>query len=204
MEWRKIYLSTIGEFIKLKRMESNITMSDLAEKIGTSQSAMSFIENNKRIPNIETLKKIASALDLTDEEIDKLILKRTEVFDTNRKIRNEFMHGLDNKKDSFKYYRYFKKDIGSDLIIEFLDGYTTEINIKNKRKIDNKNASTQNDVLISTIIENAIVEVIYKEKQFLMDSIKKQFVDYIYQVEELLDLVKDKNEIEIKQANSDE
>ena len=51
-----ITMYSIGEFIRSKRLELNITMNELADKISTSQSAVSLIENDRRIPSIDTLK----------------------------------------------------------------------------------------------------------------------------------------------------
>ena len=69
-------MSSIGDFIKSKRTELNMTMIELSDKIGTSQSALSFIENDRRVPNIETLRKLSFALKLTDDEFQYLINNR--------------------------------------------------------------------------------------------------------------------------------
>ena len=54
-----------GNKIKEVRIKKNISQTQLAETLGTSQSAITAIENNKRIPKIETLERIAEALDVS-------------------------------------------------------------------------------------------------------------------------------------------
>lgn len=49
--------------IKEIRLKKNISQTQLAEMTGTTQAAITAIENNKRVPRIETLMRIAAALD---------------------------------------------------------------------------------------------------------------------------------------------
>ena len=49
--------------IKEIRLKKNISQTQLAEMTGTTQAAITAIENNKRAPRIETLMRIAAALD---------------------------------------------------------------------------------------------------------------------------------------------
>jgi len=54
----------VGTRIKRLRVSKNLTLNELAQKIGyTSRSTIHFIENNRTTPKIEILEKIASALD---------------------------------------------------------------------------------------------------------------------------------------------
>ena len=46
-----------------KRIEKNWSQKDLAEKIGTKQSAISRLESGNANPSLRFLKKIATALD---------------------------------------------------------------------------------------------------------------------------------------------
>lgn len=61
----------VGETIKKARLEKGITSIDLAKRLGTSQSAISFIETNKRIPNDKTLKRISECLDIRYDELSQ-------------------------------------------------------------------------------------------------------------------------------------
>lgn len=45
------------------RIENDLTQKDLADKIGTKQSAISRLENDDYNPSVEFLDKIAKALD---------------------------------------------------------------------------------------------------------------------------------------------
>lgn len=54
----------IGENIKKYRTFRNFTRKDLATKLQVSESTISRYENNKREPNMETLKKISEILEI--------------------------------------------------------------------------------------------------------------------------------------------
>ncbi|MBT4124347.1 MAG: helix-turn-helix transcriptional regulator [Candidatus Pacebacteria bacterium] len=53
----------IIEAILKKRIESGLSQKQLAEKIGTKQSAISRIENGNANPSLKFLQKIAKGLD---------------------------------------------------------------------------------------------------------------------------------------------
>ena len=55
--------------IRAWREYKNMKINELAKKIGISASYLSQIENGKRNPTIETLKAIASALDIEPEMV---------------------------------------------------------------------------------------------------------------------------------------
>ena len=55
----------LGERLKISRIEKNISIRKLAEKIGLSPSFISQIEQGKTSPSIENIKKIAHFLDIS-------------------------------------------------------------------------------------------------------------------------------------------
>lgn len=62
-----------GEYIKNKRLEKEISLRELASKIGISASYMSDIEKGRRnAPNKEKVDKIAEVLFYSEDEIEKL------------------------------------------------------------------------------------------------------------------------------------
>ncbi len=54
----------LGENIKKYRKEKGLTQTELAIKSDLSKNAIYNYENNKRVPNIDILNKIASALQI--------------------------------------------------------------------------------------------------------------------------------------------
>ena len=56
---------TIGERIRECRRNANITQKELGNRLGVSQQQIAQYEKGVRIPRIETLKKLASALNVT-------------------------------------------------------------------------------------------------------------------------------------------
>lgn len=55
---------SIGENIKIKRCECGLTQWELANRIGISRNYISDLENDRYIPSVKTLSKIASALQM--------------------------------------------------------------------------------------------------------------------------------------------
>lgn len=55
----------VGENIKNARKKMNMTQDEFAHKIGISRSYLGDLENNRRNPSTETLKKIAKKLDVS-------------------------------------------------------------------------------------------------------------------------------------------
>lgn len=53
---------SIGSKIRELRLEHNLTLKELAAKVGISLSYLSDIEKNRSMPSVETLQGIASAL----------------------------------------------------------------------------------------------------------------------------------------------
>lgn len=62
--FRGKYMETIGQKIKRMRLEKGLTQKDLAALLGTSQQNLAQYEKDKRRPKIETVRKIAKALDV--------------------------------------------------------------------------------------------------------------------------------------------
>ncbi len=60
---------SIGENIKRIRKERNLTQKELGEKLGISQAAIGQFESNHSNLKSDTIKKIAEALECTEQEI---------------------------------------------------------------------------------------------------------------------------------------
>lgn len=55
---------SIGGEIKRKRNEKKLTQDELADKIGISRNYISDLENDRYIPSVRTLSKIANVLQM--------------------------------------------------------------------------------------------------------------------------------------------
>lgn len=62
---------TIGERIKQCRLERGMTQKDLAERMGISPVCISQYETGKRVPKIETIDRIATALGVDPTYLSK-------------------------------------------------------------------------------------------------------------------------------------
>ncbi len=63
----------LGQEIKRKRLEMDITQKKLAELAGLHRNYISYIENAKIIPTIESLDSISKALNLNSKCLIELI-----------------------------------------------------------------------------------------------------------------------------------
>lgn len=57
------------ENLKLAREQKGLSQKDVAEKIGVAKSTYSLYESGNREPNVQTIKKIANALDVSADEL---------------------------------------------------------------------------------------------------------------------------------------
>lgn len=58
-----------GRYIQKIRKSKNITQEELAEKIGTSQTWIAYIETGRNRPNIKMLEKIAKVLGVKAKDL---------------------------------------------------------------------------------------------------------------------------------------
>ena len=63
----------LGDFLKKYRLKNNLKQSEMAEKIGTSQSYYSRIELGTAKPAVNMIRKISKALDLEESFIRSLL-----------------------------------------------------------------------------------------------------------------------------------
>lgn len=61
---------SFGERLKEIREKEKITQAELAKKTGIKQSAISSYENDKYMPNIENLRAICNALNVSAADLD--------------------------------------------------------------------------------------------------------------------------------------
>jgi transcriptional regulator with XRE-family HTH domain len=59
---KKSACSQVALLIRKERLRQNLSMTALAEQAGLSQQSVSYIEREMRIPNLETLLRIAKVL----------------------------------------------------------------------------------------------------------------------------------------------
>ena len=93
--------NTIGEKIKQYRKSINMSRNELANKIGCSVHAIAKYEQNQRMPSLDMIRKIATALSIA---INKLIVEENDLdtlTNNNMCIRDS---GYDIKTDYKKKF----------------------------------------------------------------------------------------------------
>ena len=60
-------MTTFGKNLKKARLEANLTLEELANKIGTTKSAISRYENDLRMPNGDFIKDVSDVLNVSSD-----------------------------------------------------------------------------------------------------------------------------------------
>ena len=87
----------IGKAIKYYRNSKKLTLKELASKIKVTASFLSDLENNKRLPSIDTLQKLADAFCIPMYILLKDYSDRESAYTTVEVCKNKF----ENYQDDF-------------------------------------------------------------------------------------------------------
>ena len=68
-------MNKFGQFVREKRMSLNLTIKDLAKKIGISVVQLSNVEFGYNLPRINSIHKYASALGCNADELTNVWLE---------------------------------------------------------------------------------------------------------------------------------
>ena len=98
---------TTGQQIKAARQKAGMTQAQLAEKLGIPYQSIGQWERNARNPKLDTLKRIADALNITVQELvgipkwvdEKNIWETPDVSDQGRRTTDEIQVWLDLLKE---------------------------------------------------------------------------------------------------------
>lgn len=107
--------SAIGKQIRAQRNERGITLEELSFKSGLNAAHLGQIERGLRNPTIETLEKIAEALnvpfyDLICTEVPSTAPERNETDSVRHKIDAQLSSmTLDEQKDILRIIRIFRR-----------------------------------------------------------------------------------------------
>ncbi len=152
-----IYL-TIGQKIKATRKNAGLTQKELAQKMGLSFQSIAQWENDLRKPKIETLKKIADALecpidtftaDDLSEEIPSPELISKKIHDITEELESE--HG---------------KAVNAELMLDvelFKKAFTKNKSNKGKNESDSIKNLSMSDEERNKVVYEKIIKL--KEKE---------------------------------------
>lgn len=109
----------IGDKIKQIRKQAGLTQKELAEQLGTTQQNLAQYENGKRRPKIETIEKIADALEVSIYNLME--------FDED--------YSISEKKRMIKYLRQLESGINHIEMSDFvMTGLMYQLNDKGQDK----------------------------------------------------------------------
>ncbi|MDR4938244.1 helix-turn-helix domain-containing protein [Rossellomorea marisflavi] len=75
MPERDLYKKYLGIHLRNKRLEIGMTQDELEEKAGLSETVISKIENNERLPSSYTLYLITSAMGISIDQLNQDIAR---------------------------------------------------------------------------------------------------------------------------------
>lgn len=94
----------LGNRIRELRKKKNITQEQLAEQIGIGTPNISYFETGKYAPTLETLAKIANALDVNIYEF--YMFKKEKSYE---EIKKELINEINSNETTARIlYKYFK------------------------------------------------------------------------------------------------
>ncbi|SHL58762.1 helix-turn-helix domain-containing protein [Flavobacterium xanthum] len=128
----------IGENIRKYRLEKDKKQQEIYEAIGVNQSSYSKIENNKHKMYVETLKKIANALQVDIAKLigeDKIEINHTNNDNSqsgsgivvNNNHSEELIVSLKEQIDLLKEHNQINKEIINNLKEEIINNLKEEI-----------------------------------------------------------------------------
>lgn len=182
---------TIGSILRWYRNEQGKTISQVASDLETSPSAISLYENDKRKPNISTLERLVTILDI--QPGDKELL-----FDLRNKD-DEITEKIYEVKDNYKNQERVKEVIRRkrpiylekpDIELKMMDGLLTSLYIKNFKDHDSEvNLSTDRVRRYAQLIEKALVEFFSENKELIYKKMSDVLDEEIQRLHESLNLI---------------
>lgn len=189
-------MKSIGTILKEQRQKRDYTMTELANKIGTSQSAISVIENDKRFPTEETVYKIGKALDMDHNDLKELVELRNSIsrntpnpYMVNQSYHSEelnFEYNEENEDvNSLNRYNQDEKNKLTDFFsINVYDDLYSKIFIKTD--MSDKEISDPIKEILGESIKTAIVDILKNNETILKQDINKKISDYIEELNSLV------------------
>lgn len=150
--------------IKEIRKFRNITQKELSERIGVTSITIQNYENNRREPNIETLNKIANALDVPLKALtDDNYLKQQDIVTNIKELLNK-QGTMD--KDITNLMNFLTEFINNSFFLKLLSIKTNETDIDKDNIIFNQLKGLTQDEFINLArnIYNDISKIILDRK----------------------------------------
>ena len=105
---------SIGTKIKEARAKKNISQIQLAEILDTSQSLVAAYENGSRTPKIETLSRIAAALDVSFQSLLPEEMTENNIVLSSYEDKAIFAAVQDLNREGKKKVREYAEDISKN------------------------------------------------------------------------------------------
>lgn len=161
----------LNEKIKYYRNKLNFTQQELAIKAGISLRALSNYEKGLRTPSMQTLLKIAKALDIPVKVIQPQLIKSPEIkylFAGSEKLNLENEDLEDQRGNDFRR------------VADLFEDFDYQINEINDNDIDKIEISTIEEGTIMILEENDFINLGNQLVDEIEDSIRLQIKQFIH------------------------
>lgn len=113
---------TLGENIKAFRKKRGLSQRELGERIGMTQQQIAQYENSTRTPKVETIQRLAQALDTTVEKIapTKYVAEMDFFSPTVEWVQKHLPEGYIvrvDAEDAYMWLEYPDKNVSKDVTI---------------------------------------------------------------------------------------
>lgn len=170
----------IGKAISFFRDEKSISQVQLSLDTGISQPTISHYEKDNRLPSAKNLQKIANALGITTDEIEKKAL------DLLNSMSSKEKHGI--QRDIFS--------ARNDLVTrrpEINFSITDELGVTVRtiiRDLTNRNYRTYRNTAINDIVETAIIKYMEDNYDDIQEYIYEELENNSINIKEIMEQIK--------------
>lgn len=196
---------SIGKAILYFRDRANLTMTQLSEKSGVSQSAISQYENDKKVPSEETLSKLASALNVPvfeilnkadDETLDKSYYEESRIQEGASRLQYP-SEGLEYQIRRIKDRIYRNNDAVIELSSNVSLGirariYDIESELLNGIYKKRPSKFIPTDHPLQAIVGNVIEQVLYENREEIAYRVERELERINFNVKDLIETLRNR------------
>lgn len=179
---------SVGKNIKNIRQSKSISREDLSKALNLSIHAIAKYEQGQREPNIDTLNKIAAALDVSVNDLLGTSENFESDFDTSQLgniVQNYIMMWRDALNNTFKGKYFTNTDIVRNLLIDVIakDDARSEMNKSSEHNISTLFMVMNNKPVDPEFLYKSLKESYLKD---LREEKKQALIPYIHEAKKVV------------------
>lgn len=178
----------IGDKLKRIRTDMKMNQTEFSTLLGITRSTYSNYENNNRVPDEKTLKKISSVLDISLNDLLGTSENFESDFDTSQLgniVQNYIMMWRDALNNAFKGKYFTNTDIVRNLLIDVIakDDARSEMNMSSEHNISTLFMVMNNKPVDPEFLYKSLKESYLKD---LREEKKQTLIPYIHEANKVV------------------